>query len=151
MDASIGMTGPLTNMTGNEQKIGLAYADMSEMARVSAAFTAHRRRELFPIETLAFFCVAIRRSVLETVGELDEGYTVGYFEDDDYCRRVQRAGYKLAVCDDVFVHHHHSASFDQLTESDKTGLMKRNRRIYEKRWGRWIPHAYRTEPGFGEG
>jgi GT2 family glycosyltransferase len=64
--------------------------------------------------------------------------------------RVRKAGHRLAVCDDVFVHHHHSASFDLLGES-KAALMKRNRGIFEKRWGRWAPHTYREAPGFGEG
>jgi len=150
-DPTLGMTGPLTNMSGNEQKIGLAYSNMAEMARASTAFTTRRRRQLYPIGCLAFFCVAIRRAVIDAVGDLDESYTTGYFEDDDYCKRVQQAGYQLAVCDDVFVHHHHSASFSQLGDKAKTSLLKRNRRIFEKRWGRWVPHAYRAEPGFGEG
>ena len=150
-DPSIGMTGPLTNMAGNEQKIGIAYSNMAEMARAGAAFTVRRRRQLYPIGCLAFFCVAIRRSVIDAVGLLDEVYTTGYFEDDDYCMRVQEAGYRLAVCDDVFIHHHHSASFDQLGELATTALQKRNRRIFEKRWGRWTPHSYRKAIGFGEG
>ena len=95
--------------------------------------------------------MAIRRGVIEAVGDLDEAYTTGYFEDDDYCKRVREAGFHLAVCDDVFVHHHHSASFSQLGDKTRTSLMKRNRRIFEKRWGRWTPHSYRAEPGFGEG
>jgi len=149
--ADIGMTGPLTNMAGNVQKIAIAYSNMAEMAQASVAFTAPRRRTLFPTGNLAFFCVAIRRSVLDQVGELDESYGTGYFEDDYYCMRVRRAGHRLAVCDDVFVHHHHSASFDLIGDPAKTDLMKRNRRIFEKRWGRWTPHTYREAPGFGEG
>jgi GT2 family glycosyltransferase len=150
-DSGIGMTGPLTNMSGNEQKVGLAYSNMTEMARISTDFTAPRRRELYPVDRLAFFCVAIRRSVIDEVGELDETYTTGYFEDDDYCKRVRKAGFGLAICDDVFVHHHHSATFSQLGEKARVSLMKRNRRIFEKRWGRWVPHSYRVAPGFGEG
>jgi GT2 family glycosyltransferase/glycosyltransferase involved in cell wall biosynthesis len=147
----IGMTGPLTNMAGNEQKIAITYSNMPEMAQASAAFTASRRRMQYPTGNLAFFCVAIRRGVFDTVGELDESYGIGYFEDDDYCRRVQKAGYRLVICDDVFVHHHHSASFDQLGDLQKAALMRRNRRKYEKRWGRWTPHAYRIATGFGDG
>jgi GT2 family glycosyltransferase/glycosyltransferase involved in cell wall biosynthesis len=147
--ADIGMTGPLTNMVGNEQKITIAYSNMIEMAQSSAAFTASRRRLLYPTGNLAFFCVAIRRGVLDAVGELDENYGTGYFEDDDYCCRVQKAGYRLVICDGVFVHHHHSASFDQMGDAQKGALMRRNRRIYEKRWGRWRPHVYREEAGFG--
>ncbi len=148
--ADIGMTGPVTNMAGNEQKISIAYSDMEEMAQASAAFTLQRPRSVFPTNNLAFFCVAIRRTVIEQVGELDEAYGTGYFEDDDYCMRVRKAGHQLAVCDDVFIHHHHSASFDLIGQSAKAALMKRNRRIFERRWGAWTPHSYREAPGFGE-
>ncbi len=149
LDRGIGMAGPLTNMIGNEQKIAINYANMTEMARAAAAFTARRRRQRLEVETLAFFCVAIRNDVFAKAGLLDESYAIGFFEDDDFCRRARAAGYRLAICDDVFVHHHLSASFAQLARGEKAELMRRNRRIFEKRWGKWTPHRYRDEPGFG--
>ena len=149
-DPRVGMTGPLSNMIGNEQKIVISYSDMQEMAASSAAFTARRRRCTFETENLAFFCVAIRREVIETVGYLDESFSVGFFEDDDYCRRARQAGYRLLICDDVFVHHHLSASFDKLAAGEKAELMQRNRKIFEAKWGPWTPHRYRDQPGFGE-
>lgn len=42
----------------------------------------------------SFACVMIRREVLDTVGRMDEGYFL-YFEDIDYCRRAQRAGWTI--------------------------------------------------------
>lgn len=88
--------------------------------------------------------------MIDQLGGLDEGYGTGYFEDDDYCHRARAAGYRLVVCDDVFVHHHHSASFDLMGNDAKADLVRRNRRRFEKRWGRWTPHVYRDAPGFGE-
>ena len=150
LDQGIGMTGPLTNMIGNEQKIAINYANMEEMAAASAAFLAKRRRRIFETESLAFFCAAIRNDVIAKVGYLDESYGTGFFEDDDYCMRVRKAGYRLAICDDVFVHHHLSASFEKLAATERAALMRRNRKLFEQKWGAWKPHAYRAEPGFGE-
>ncbi len=149
-DPDVGMTGPLTNMIGNEQKIRIAYHDMEEMGRASADFTSSRRRSIFATDNLAFFCVAIRADVIEKVGLLDEAFRLGFFEDDDYCRRVQAAGYKLVVCDGVFVHHHLSASFDQLGGTAKSKMMLEGKAIFEAKWGTWHPHRYREEAGFGE-
>src|SRR6185437_4344832 len=149
LDPGIGMTGPLTKMIGNEQKIAINYANMTEMAREAASFTARRRRQRLEVETLAFFCVAIRKDVFAKAGLLDESYTVGFFEDDDFCRRARTAGYRLAICDDVFIHHHLSASFAQLARGEKAALMRKNRKIFERKWGKWTPHRYRDEPGFG--
>jgi GT2 family glycosyltransferase/glycosyltransferase involved in cell wall biosynthesis len=149
-DETIGMTGPLSNNIGNEQKIAIAYSNMEEMAATSAVFTAQHRRRTYEVKALAFFCVAIRRDVIAKVGLLDEEYQLGFFEDDDYCARARKAGYRLAVCDDVFVHHHLSASFGQLGTPERAALMKRNRKLFESKWGQWEPHRYRDAEGFGD-
>ncbi len=148
-DRSIGLAGPLTNNMGNEQKIDIVYDGMLEMAEGARRFVRRHTRRRFGVSTLAFFCVALRRDVIERVGLLDVAYGVGFYEDDDYCRRAERAGYRMVVVDDVFVHHHMSASFDALGAERKREQMERNKAIYEARWGPWRPHVYRNAPGFG--
>jgi GT2 family glycosyltransferase/glycosyltransferase involved in cell wall biosynthesis len=145
----LGMAGPLTNNIGNEQKVRIAYENMQDMERESRRFTRAHLRERFETHNLAFFCVALRRDVLEKVGFLDEAYGLGFFEDDDYCRRAAAAGFNLVIVDDVFVHHRLSASFDALGQEQKKAQMQRNKAIYEERWGTWKPHKYRQAPGFG--
>ena len=46
------------------------------------------------MDALIFFCVMIRRSILNTLGLLDESYVSGG-EDIDLCCRAQLAGYKI--------------------------------------------------------
>lgn len=46
---------------------------------------------------LIFFCVMIRKSVLDVIGMLDvEAFSVGYGEDCDLCCKAQAAGFKIA-------------------------------------------------------
>jgi GT2 family glycosyltransferase/glycosyltransferase involved in cell wall biosynthesis len=149
LNAGVGLVSPTTNNIGNEQKITIQYRTMEEMARAARAFVRHHARERFETDSVAFFCAATRRDVLEKVGFLDEKFGLGFFEDDDYCQRVLAAGYAIQIVDDVFVHHHLSASFDKLPRADKQALLERNRAIYEERWGTWRPHSYRNAPGFG--
>jgi GT2 family glycosyltransferase/glycosyltransferase involved in cell wall biosynthesis len=139
----IGILGPVTNNIGNEARIEIHYADMAEMQRKAAEYTRRHLGNLFDIQTVAFFCVAMPRSTWERVGPLDEAFGIGFFEDDDYCRRVEAAGLRVACADDVFVHHHLSASFDALKAERKRELFERNKAIYEAKWGAWTPHAYR--------
>jgi hypothetical protein len=147
-DPRVGLVGPLTNNIGNEQKIALRYRTMPEMVQQARRFVRTRLRRTYEVETLAFFCVAMRRSVIDEVGLLDEAYGLGFFEDDDYCRRAAEQGYKMVIADDVFVHHHLSVSWQTLGR--KAGeQMTRNREIFERRWGPWRAHRYRDEPGFG--
>lgn len=141
----IGILGPVTNNIGNEARVEIHYADMEEMKRAAAAYTSRRIGKLLDVDTVAFFCVAMPRSTYERVGPMDEAFGVGFFEDDDYCRRVQAAGLRVVCADDVFVHHHLSASFDALKAERKQELFERNKAIYEAKWGQWKPHAYRTQ------
>ena len=143
------MAGPLTNAIGNEQKVKPGYGGIEEMHHWSRRFVRGRLRRTFEAGNLAFFCIAMRRAVLDEVGLLDEAYGIGFFEDDDYCRRVRQAGYRLVIADDVFVHHHLSASFAPRGSEANDALMARNKGIFEERWGPWQPHCYRDAPGFG--
>src|SRR3546814_21002188 len=85
----IGLLGPVTNNIGNEARIEVQYADMGEMKQVAARHTRQHAGVLLDIPTVGFFCVAMPRSTYERVGPLDEAFGVGFFEADDYCRRVQ--------------------------------------------------------------
>jgi len=139
----LGLLGPVTNNIGNEAKIEIHYADMAEMASAAYAYTSVRSGEELGVAATAFFCVAIPRAVYEKVGDLDERFGLGFFEDDDYCQRVAQAGYRIAVAEDVFVHHRLSASFDQLEPSRRQALFEANKALYEEKWGAWTPHRYR--------
>jgi GT2 family glycosyltransferase len=57
-------------------------------------------------------------------------------------RRVDQAGWKIACAEDVFVRHHLSATFGKLG-AGRRELLERNRKIYEAKWGAWIPHQHR--------
>ena len=142
-DSELGIVGPVTNNIGNEAKIEIGYSDMDEMASKAGVYTDAHANELYYVNTVAFFCVAFSRAVFEKVGLMDEDFGVGFFEDDDYCNRVRSFDLKVAIVEDVFVHHHLSASFDKLKAEDKQKLFEKNKIIYEKKWGEWLPHEYR--------
>jgi GT2 family glycosyltransferase/glycosyltransferase involved in cell wall biosynthesis len=146
-DAGLGLVGPVTDNIGNEAKIEAGFANFAEMPLWAATRAVNRCGKQSASRVLAFFCVALRREVYEQVGGLDESFGLGFFEDDDYCNSARAAGWGMAIAEDVFVHHHLSASFDQVKASTRQALFEKNRAIYESKWGPWIPHQYReTEP-----
>ena len=144
-DPQLGLIGAATNNIGNEAKIDIHYEDMAEMQQAAYAYTKRHAREELDVRMVAFFCTAMPRIVFETVGGLDERFGLGFFEDDDYCKRVAAEGYRIAVAEDVFVHHHLSASFDEIDDERRQALFDRNRALYEEKWGTWTPHRYRNE------
>ena len=141
-DKSIGLIGPVTNNIGNEAKIDIRYADMGEMLVKSAAYTRRHVGQTYPLRTAAFFCVMLPRTTFTSVGTLDEIFGRGFFEDDDYCRRVDQLGLRVVCAKDVFIHHHLSASFNKLRSQDRQVLFEKNKAQYEAKWGKWIPHHY---------
>ena len=142
-DPGLGLVGAVTNNIGNEAKIEIHYRDMAEMQQAAYLYTSGHARAELDVDVVAFFCAAMPRLVFETVGGLDERFGLGFFEDDDYCQRVAEAGYRITIAEDVFVHHHLSASFDALNPERRQALFDRNKALYEEKWGAWTPHRYR--------
>jgi O-antigen biosynthesis protein len=138
---NLGILGPSTNNCGNEGRVKLRSNPNDWLSEVVPRFN-FRVPNLLEVNTAAFFCVFIPRKVYEEVGMISTDYGRGYFEDDDYCRRVQSLGYLIGIARDVFVHHKMGASFDLLEDSEKTRLFNENKAIYEAKWGKWIPHSY---------
>jgi len=147
MRPGLGLVGPLTNNIGNEARVEIHYPDMEQMHARSRTHTISRGRSLFEVPVVAFFCVAIPREVIDQVGLLDEDFKVGFFEDDDYCRRVRQAGFGVGIAEDVFIHHHLSASFDKLGQERRDEIFNENKKVYEAKWGQWEPHRYRPRIG----
>ena len=81
-----------------------------------------------PFFRLVFFCVAIKREVIEKIGLLDEQFSPGNFEDDDFCVRAILAGFRLGIAQDVLIYHKGSATHKSLNvaydELLGTNLMK---------------------------
>lgn len=138
-DENLGLIGPVTNAIANEAKIDIGYSTMEEMASKARNYTNSHTRQLLPVKMVAFFCVGMRRQLLEKVGMMDEQFGLGYFEDDDYCNRVQGLYYKIAIAKDVFVHHEYSASFNLMDSDSKKLLFAHNRSLFEAKWGSWSP------------
>ncbi len=81
----------------------------------------------------AFF-VIVRRDVFNRVGDWDELYNPGYYDDDDYSYRVLKAGYRNAVCWNSFIIHRSSQTFKK-NAFDQRGLLRINYGKFLDKWG----------------
>jgi GT2 family glycosyltransferase/glycosyltransferase involved in cell wall biosynthesis len=138
----LGLLGPITNNIGNAAKVPTRYRNFADMLPEAARIVYSNMGELMSLRTntIAFFCVMLPRKVLEQVGLLDEKFGLGFFEDDDYCRRVEQLGFEIRCAKDVFVHHHLSASFNRLPSKTRQELFNKNKALYEAKWGKWVAH-----------
>lgn len=68
------------------------------------------------------FCMYIRRALIEGIGIFDAAFGLGYGEENDFCLRAAKAGWRNVLCDDAFVLHLGGRSFAER----KPELGKRN-------------------------
>jgi GT2 family glycosyltransferase len=123
VDAAVGITGPLTNSPKCWQ--GRAFHELRQIladpARVESALSTtvlpHGRM-------LAFFCAMISRRCLDTVGMLDEDFGVGFGDDDNYCLRAERAGFRLVLVRSLVIPHVHRTTFKAVYGEERIPAMQ---------------------------
>lgn len=132
-DETTGLVGPITNRIGSMQQVTFPGVTSLTFDEVTKRYTHLHANEYFDVEKLCFFCVAIKRSVIEKIGLLDKNFGIGNFEDDDYCFRVRSAGYKLRIAEGCFIYHMGSISFSKMNKSEYQALIQKNLKYFEKK------------------
>jgi GT2 family glycosyltransferase len=113
-DQAIGAVGPASNECPGAQRVRMVSYDGAEQAAAFAeTWAAEHRGELALAPRLAGMCLVLRREVVMRVGGFDTAFGRGKGADDDYAIRVARAGWRLAIALDIFVHHDGGASYRQ--------------------------------------
>ena len=143
-DPKIGLVVAVTNFSGNESRIAVPYTTLDGMPAFAEEYVRANAGKVFDIHVAAMYCVGLRRNAFEVIGPLDEEFTVGMFEDDDYSHRARLAGLRVVCAEDVFVHHFGQASFGKLPKEEYDAIWHRNQQHYERKWGmKWSPHVGR--------
>jgi GT2 family glycosyltransferase/glycosyltransferase involved in cell wall biosynthesis len=143
-DPKIGIVVAVTNFSGNESRIAVPYKTLDGMPTFAEGYARANEGKSFDIHVAAMYCVGLRRDTYDTIGPLDEEFTVGMFEDDDYSHRARLAGLRVVCAEDVFVHHFGQASFGKLPKEEYDAIWRRNLSHYERKWGiTWRAHTGR--------
>lgn len=130
----IGAVGPVTNSAAYYTSIPVSYTNLDEMHQFSRDFNVSDSSKWEERLKLIGFCMLIKKEVIEKIGLLDERFTPGNFEDDDYSLRIRVQGYKLLLCKDVFIHHYGSISWkDNLFGYSE--LLTGNEKKFMDKWG----------------
>ncbi len=132
-DPRIGLVGPCSNCVSGEQQVAVTYDDVDELDGFSWDWGKAHDGCTEDTDRLVGFCLLIRREVVDKVGLLDEQFGVGCFEDDDYCLRAIREGYRAVIARDAFVHHFGGRTFVG-SGVDFAALMSQNERLFRAKW-----------------
>jgi O-antigen biosynthesis protein len=121
----IGVVGPMSNYADAPQRvekvpyrIGPKKGGPSDWLVATEAIDAFARKmreenrnKYRDVDRLGGFCLLIKREILKRVGHLRESSELGLFDSDLLCRSARQAGFTLACCTDVYIHHFGTRTF----------------------------------------
>jgi len=81
------------------------------------------------VESIMGAFMWIRREVIDQIGFLDERYFI-WFEEVDYCKMTDDAGWKIRHYGDVEIEHHKGHMFDQIATIRKQRWIRESLRKY---------------------
>ncbi len=142
-DRKIGMAGGFSNAN----YLGDLPEELEKIPRDEALYYEYGRNINVPgpdkicIRSLLFaFFVIVRRDVFNKVGEWDELYNPGNYDDHDYSYRILKAGYRNVICWNSFIIHRAHRSFRK-NAVDHSGIMHVNFKKFSDKWG-FTPDYY---------
>lgn len=113
-DIEIGACGPVSNRVKEDARlpVGDLSRDPEERRAIAAALADDPIVQ--DVESLSGLCMLIRCSTLERVGNFDELFGLGNFEDDDFSLRLRLLGLRLVIARRAFLHHEGHQTFHAL-------------------------------------
>ena len=103
--------------------------DAAALRRLAALAARVGRGSVVDIPTAVGFCMYIRRECLDATGLFrEDAFAQGYGEENDFCRRAHRLGWRHVAVPGVFVAHAGGVSFGGARDQ----LMERNAAVLER-------------------
>ncbi|WP_051598413.1 glycosyltransferase family 2 protein [Selenomonas ruminantium] len=138
----VGAVSCVTNNCSNQQAIDVSYQTMEDLIAFSEDYNHSDTQKWYTWPTLVGFCFLLKYEVYEKLGGLDERYSPGNYEDDDYSFAIRQAGWRLLLCTDTFIHHYGSASFKDESDPEKArvkqelfaGILQENKEKFLNKW-----------------
>jgi GT2 family glycosyltransferase len=128
-----GAAGACSNYVSNLQQIVKPFDSIEQWKEFARTLQIPEEKTLEDKPYLVGFALLIRRSIWDKVGELDERFTPGNFEDNDYGFRVMESGYHNVLCHNCFIYHKGSSAFGK--RKDFGSLLQNNQQKMNAKWG----------------
>lgn len=132
-DPRIGMAVPVCNYSSYNQVVEADYKtfeDMQEFARKYNVSAPRKWEDRLRLITYTFLC---RSNLVKDMWKHNWIYSPGGFDDNDLSFRMRRAGYRLILAKDTYVHHFGSITMNRDYQEDNL-LLDRNRKIFSDRF-----------------
>jgi GT2 family glycosyltransferase len=132
MSPAIGAVGPMSNYAAPPQLVesipyrigpkkasrlegrtgtGGVLVDVEAVNRFAGEFAESSRGKWLEAERLGGFCLMLKREALQRIGPLDPWTDLSLFDTDILSSKTRQAGFTLACCRDLFIHHFGARTF----------------------------------------
>ncbi len=139
--SSVGMVGPMSNYAAPPQLVETVpyrvgpkkhgrlegrygtsevLVDVEAVESFARDFREKNKGKWVEAERLGGFCLALKRDALVKIGPLEPWTDLSLFDTDILSAKAHQAGYTLAVCRDLFVHHFGARTFASGAPENKT-------------------------------
>lgn len=136
----IGIVGPrIVNPDGTLQSGPLAFPTLRSLGGMGVTKREISPSGLVDADWVLGACMMVRRTVIDDIGMMDEGYFL-YGEEKDWCFRAKRAGWQVKVLMDAEVVHIGGQSTKQCAPQSYANLINSQVRFLTK----FYPHSFRT-------
>ncbi|MBU0610999.1 MAG: glycosyltransferase family 2 protein [Armatimonadetes bacterium] len=143
----VGLGGPMSNAVAGPQRVRRAYRTPERYDDFAWDWMLRHAGECAESTgTLIGFVLAIKRALRDDIGLLDERFGLGNCEDDDYCQRARRAGWRTLIARDCFVHHFGSRTLLGLG-LDRRKLIADNQRLLADKYRQMADRQAQEEQG----
>ena len=118
----IGFTGPVSNSVSGVQQVTCAYVqdfeylkktEFKDFENYIKTHKLQNKDKFINSFRLVGFCLCTKKEILNKIGEFDELFGSGGFDDDDICLRAIFAGYHNIVVQECFIHHFGGVTLNQ--------------------------------------
>jgi GT2 family glycosyltransferase len=100
----------IANTTSNS--INVNAERVSAVQSYAKEFALENKGKWVATDRLGGFCLLLKRDVIKRIGpDLDKFTDLSLFDTDILSAKARQAGYNLAVCRDLFVHHFGTRTF----------------------------------------
>ena len=132
-DEQAGAAGPVSNYVSGPQQVATNCQRPDQVDGFAWEWMKANAGTAVETGRLIGFCLALRKEAVEKIGLLDERFGIGTYEDDDYCRRLQQAGYKLLIAPGSFVWHYGNRTFAGNGLSMEA-IQAENGKLFAEKW-----------------
>ena len=131
---SIAVVNPCSNFNPYAQ-VNVPYQGLKEIQNFINNYNKKNPVKWRESDGASGFCLLVKRVLFEQFGGFDERFEVGCYEDTDLTYRLHKAGYKIIIAGDTYVHHFGNKTF-QANNLNLSQYMQDNfRRFHEKHHG----------------